>query len=156
MSDISKLTKAELIEEIERLRGKYEECSEAAGNGKFDEDELFQLAGDIEGDELFLLSETGRFVYVNDDMLVQLGYTREQLLSNAFPRIDRLGSRAQWLGRVSRMKQSGEDEVFESEQVAEDGSIAHREITARYIQYRTRKTGAPPSRCAPVRTSSRR
>ncbi len=139
MSDLSRLTKAELIVEIERLRTQYEECSDAAsGNGKFDEDELFQLAGEIEGDELFLVTDTGRFVYVNDGMLEQLGYSKEQMLENSLPRLDRLNTRAQWLGRVSRLKQSGVPEVFESEQVTEEGDIAYKEITARYVNYRSR------------------
>jgi len=139
MSDLSRLTKAELIVEIERLRTQYEECSDAAGgNGKFDEDELFHLAGEIEGDELFLVTETGRFVFVNDGMLEQLGYTKEQMLEKSLPRLDRLNTRAQWLGRVSRLKQSGAPEVFESEQLTDEGSIAYKEITARYVNYRSR------------------
>ncbi|MDT8323290.1 MAG: PAS domain S-box protein [Bacteroidota bacterium] len=138
MSDLSRLTKAELISEIERLQNKYEECSDAGGNGKFDEDELFELAGEIEGDELFLVTETGRFVFVNEGMLDQLGYTREQMLDTALPRIDRLNTRAQWLGRVSRLKQSGVPEVFESEQITEEGNTAYKEITAQYVNYRSR------------------
>jgi PAS domain S-box-containing protein len=138
MIDLSRLTKAELISEVERLQSKYEECSDAAGNGKFDEDELFQLAGEIEGDELFLVTETGRFVFVNDGMLDQLGYTREQMLETALPRIDRLNSRAQWLGRVSRLKQAGGPEIFDSEQITQEGNIAFKEITAQYVNYRSR------------------
>lgn len=138
MSDLSRLTKAELISEIERLQSKYEDCGDAAGNGKFDEDELFQLAGEIDGDELFLVTETGRFVYVNDGMLEQLGYTHEQMMESALPRIDRLNSRAQWLGRVSRLKQSGDPEIFDSEQITKEGNIAFKEITAQYVNYRSR------------------
>ncbi len=138
MSDLTRLTKAELISEIERLQSKYEECSDAGGNGKFDEDELFQLAGEIEGDELFLVTETGRFVFVNDGMLDQLGYTREQMMETALPRIDRLNSRAQWLGRVSRLKQADGPEVFDSEQITQEGNIAYKEITAQYVNYRSR------------------
>ena len=139
MSNLTKLTKGELIEEIERLRSQYEECSDAEnGNGKFDEDELFALAGEAEGDELFLVTDTGRFVYVNDTMQQQLGYSREELLGMSLPRIDRENTRAQWLHRVSRIKRSGAPEVFESEQVANDGSTLRRDVTARYVTYRGR------------------
>ncbi len=139
MSDVSRLTKAELIEEIERLRGMYEQCSDASGsNGKFDEDELFSLAMETEGDELFLVSETGKFVFVNDTMQQQLGYSREELLASSLHRIDKLNSRAQWLARVSRLKQSQEAETFESQQEAKDGTSRLKEITALYISYRSR------------------
>lgn len=139
MSDVTRLTKAELIEEIERLRGMYEQYSDANGsNGKFDEDELFSLAKEIEGDELFLVSETGKFVFVNDFMQQQLGYGREELLATSLPRIDQLTSRAQWLARVSRLKQTREAETFESQQQAQDGTLRMKEITALYITYRSR------------------
>ncbi|MBN1448174.1 MAG: PAS domain-containing protein [Bacteroidetes bacterium] len=139
MSDITKLTKNELIEEVLRLRNQYEECSDAdGGNGKFDEDALFALAGDVEGDELFLVTETGRFVYVNDTMQKQLGYSAEELLGMTLPRIDRVTTRAQWLHRVSRLKRSGAPELFESEQIANNGSILRREVSASYITYRAR------------------
>lgn len=139
MSNFTKMTKSELIEEIERLRNRYEECIDAEnGNGKFDEDELFSLAGDAEGDELFLVTETGRFVFVNDSMQQQLGYPEEELLSMSLSRIDRENTRAQWLHRVSRIKRSGAPEVFESEQVASDGSTLRRDVTARYITFRGR------------------
>lgn len=138
MSNLEKMTKSELIEELERLRGLYEECSDGNGNGKFDEDELFALAGDAEGDELFLVTETGRFVFVNDTMLHQLGYEEEELLAISLPRIDRQNTRAQWLARVSRLKRSGTAEIFESEQIASDGGIVRRDVAARYITYGSR------------------
>lgn len=139
MSNLTKLTKSELIEEIERLRSQYEECGDAEnGNGKFDEDELFALAGEAEGDELFLVTDTGRFVYVNDTMQQQLGYSEQELLGMSLPRIDRENTRAQWLHRVSRIKRSGAPEVFESEQVANDGSTLRRDVTASYVTYRGR------------------
>ncbi len=139
MSNLTKMTKSELIDEIERLRSQYEECGdEENGNGKFDEDELFALAGEAEGDELFLVTDTGRFVFVNDTMQQQLGYPEEELLGMSLPRIDRENTRAQWLHRVSRIKRSGAPEVFESEQIASDGSTLRRDVTASYVAYRGR------------------
>lgn len=139
MTDVASMTKAELIEELLRLRKHYEECSSAnGGNGKFDEDALFALAEDAEGDEIFLVTETGRFVYVNDTALDLLGYSESEMLAMAMPAIDPDNSRAAWLGRVSRLKQTGERDVFETAHVAKDGSLQTKEISAQYVTYASR------------------
>jgi PAS domain S-box-containing protein len=139
MSDITTMTKAALIEEIRRLRRQYEDCSEANGsNGKFDEEALFAFAGEGEGDEMYVVTETGRFVFVNDAALARLGYTAEEMLAMSMPRIDPAGTRAAWLARVSRMKQNDEPDVFETEYVDREGKRLAREVTARYISYRSR------------------
>lgn len=139
MSDITTMTKAALIEEVLRLRQQYEDCSETNGsNGKFEEDALFGFAETDEGEELYVVTETGRFVFVNDTALSRLGYAAEEMLAMSLPRIDPNNTRATWLARVSRMRQSGEPDVFETEYVGKDGNRQAREITARYISYRSR------------------
>jgi PAS domain S-box-containing protein len=139
MIDAASMTKAALIEEVERLRKQYEECAAANGNsGKFDEQALFDLADGAEGDELFLVTETGRFVFVNDAALDMLGYTEAEMLAMSMPAIDPNNSRAAWLGMVSRLKQSDETDEYETEHVAKDGSLQAKEITAMYVTYRSR------------------
>lgn len=139
MTDTARMTKAELIEEILRLRRQYDECSTANGaNGKFDEEALFGLAEGSEGDELFLVTETGRFVYANETALDMLGYEEHELLGMALPTIDPGNTRAAWLGRVSRLKQSGERDVFVTAHVRKDGSQQPKQITAQSVTYRSR------------------
>lgn len=139
MTDIARLTKSELIEEVERLRKLNEELAAVSGgNGRFDEDELFDLAEEAEGDELFLVTETGRFVYVNNAALDMLGYSEEEMIGLSMPAIDPNNSRAAWLGRVSRLKQLGEAEVYETVHQAKDGEIQAKQITALYVSYRAR------------------
>ncbi|MFZ1729058.1 MAG: PAS domain S-box protein [Bacteroidota bacterium] len=139
MPSVSSMTKAELIEELTRLQKQYEECSEASdSSGKFDEDELFELIEGTDGDELFLVTDTGRFVYVNHAMLQSLGYDEREMLEMSLPRIDPNNTRATWLGRVSRLKQTDEADVFETEHVARNGALKAKEITAVYVTYRSR------------------
>ncbi|MBE0645798.1 MAG: PAS domain S-box protein [Bacteroidetes bacterium] len=139
MSNVTSMTKAELIEEVNRLRLQYEECAETSeANGKFDEDALFALVEDAEGDELFLVTETGRFVFVNDTALQRLGYEEQEILGMSLPRIDPNNTRAAWLGRVSRLKQSEEPDIFETEHIARDGSVKAKEISASYVTYKSR------------------
>ncbi|MFA6232755.1 MAG: PAS domain-containing protein [Bacteroidota bacterium] len=139
MSELASMTKAELLEEVRRLQKQYEECSESIeGNGKFDEDALFALVEGTDGDELFLVTDTGRFVYVNDAMLQSLGYEECEILGMSLPRIDPNNTRAAWLGRVSRLKQTDEADVFETEHICHDGSLQAKEITAVYVTYRSR------------------
>ncbi len=139
MSELTRMTKAELIEEITRLRSQNEgNADQPDANGKFDEDALFELAGDAEGDELFLVTDTGRFVFVNDTALQRLGYEEQEILGMSLPRIDPNNTRAAWLGRVSRLKQSDEPDVFETEHIASDGGVQAKEITASYVTYKSR------------------
>lgn len=139
MSEVTNMTKAELVEEIRRLRKQYEECSESGeANGKFDEDALFALAEGVDGDEIYLVTETGRFVFVNDTALRNLGYEEHEMLGMSLPRIDPNNTRATWLGRVSRLKQSAEHDVFETEHIAKDGSTQAKEMTAVYVTYKSR------------------
>ena len=139
MTDTARMTKAELIEEILRLRQQYEECSTANGtSGKFDDEALFALADEAEGDELFLVTETGRFVHANETALDMLGYSESELLALAMPNIDPGNSRAAWLGRVSRLKQNGERDVYETTHLAKDGSLQPKQITAAFVTYRAR------------------
>jgi len=136
MDDLSKMTKEQLIAELRALRAA--ESTTKDGNGKFDEEELFLLAKGVEGDELFLVTETGRFVYVNDTMMSKLGYSREELLAMTLPRIDKVNSRATWLHRVSQLKQNRIPDVFETEQRASDGTYHQKEITALYVNIRSK------------------
>ncbi len=139
MSEITNMTKAELVEEVRRLRRQHEESAESSdGNGRFDEDALFALAEGADGDEIYLVTETGRFVFVNDTALRNLGYAEQEILGMSLPRIDPKNSRAAWLGRVSRLKQSIEPDVFETEHIAKDGSQQAKEITALYVTYKSR------------------
>lgn len=51
MEDFSTLTRDQLIDELRRLRSSVPDAGD--GNGKFDEDELFDLAKGVNGDQLF-------------------------------------------------------------------------------------------------------
>ncbi len=139
MSELARMTKAELIEEITRLRMLNDECADPTeANGKFDEGALFALAEEADGDELYLVTDTGRFVFVNDTALQRLGYEEQDILAMSLPRIDPNNTRAAWLGRVSRLKQSDEPDVFETEHIARDGGVQAKEITASYVTYKSR------------------
>ncbi|MCZ7557155.1 MAG: GAF domain-containing protein [Bacteroidia bacterium] len=137
MSDFSKMTKAELIEELKRLREQPAESTVAIeSNGQFDEDELFDMVRGQEGDELFVVTETGRFVYANDSLLRDLGYSLSTMLSMTLSRIDTRNTRATWLHRVSQLKQQRIPDVFETEFLDAAGVGRAKTISANYIAWR--------------------
>jgi PAS domain S-box-containing protein len=137
MSEFSKMTKAELIEELKRLREQPAESTAAVeSNGHFDEDELFDMARGQEGDELFVVTDTGRFVFANDTLLRQLGYTLSNILTMTLSRIDTRNTRATWLHRVSQIKQQRIPDVFETEFIDATGNTRQKIVSASYITWR--------------------
>lgn len=134
MSDYSKKTKAELIEELQRL--KTQEIVTADSNGSFDEDELFELVKGQDGDELFVVTETGRFVYMNDTLIQRLGYALSEMSSMTLARIDKTNTRANWLHRVSRIKQSRIPDIFDTEFIDAAGWARAKEVSANYVNLR--------------------
>lgn len=134
MEDFSTLTREQLIDELRRLRTNAPDAGD--GNGKFDEDELFDLAKGVNGDQLFLVTDTGRFVYVNDSMIRSLGYSYLDFLDMSLARIDKTNSRATWLHRVSQLRQTRMPDTFTTQFLDNDGEWQSKEVTALSVTYR--------------------
>jgi PAS domain S-box-containing protein len=76
-----------------------------------------------------------KFIYVNDVLCEQLGYTRDELLNLGPYDVLTKPSVEDWFTRWERLKQ-GEfiDNAFEYQAIRKDGSIAWALITAEYIE----------------------
>lgn len=138
MTRNSEHMKQELIGELQHLQQRLEGLDAASTNGSFNDDELLALAPDIEGDELFLVTDTGRVVYCSASMAETLGYEREALYRMSLADLDRDMTRAAWLHHVSALKKSHTAITFESKHLAVDGSTIAKEIAAVHITYRSR------------------
>ena len=138
MPELTQKSKQELIAELQELQSQLE-LLQQNGNGHFDEDELFAIAGEAEGHELFLVSETGRFQFVNEGMLFLLGYEKEEMLRISLPLVDMLHSRGSWLARVSRLKRSEDFEEYEAEHQTKDGARFSRIVRARAVTLNGKK-----------------
>ncbi len=143
MSDYSRMTKAELIEELRRLNEQTVDTAAAVEtavavetNGSFDEDELFDMVKGQEGDELFAVTETGRFVFVNDTLVQRLGYQKSEWHGMTLARIDKRNTRANWLHRVSQLKRNRIPDEFETEFIDAMGAARPRQVSANYISLR--------------------
>src|SRR5512145_1624442 len=115
-SDLEKLNKEELIQEIIRLRSAVPEQSDSAesGNGKFSEDELIALGSPRAGDEMYLATDTGRIIYANDRFADELAYLPHEIMERTIPEVDTKHSRAKWLHFVSSLKKAGKPLTFET------------------------------------------
>jgi PAS domain S-box-containing protein len=138
MTRISEHTRQELVGELQHLQQRLEGLDAISGAGTFNEQELLELAPDIEGDELFLVTDTGRVVYCSTSMAETLGYEREALYRMSLADLDRDMTRASWLHHVSSLKKSHTAITFESKHLASDGSTIAKEIAATHITYRSR------------------
>jgi len=96
--------------------------------------ELTQFAVDHSGDSVFRVGPDGRFTYVNDTAVRQLGYSRQELLCMRVADIDPLFPQETWPQHWQRVKQSG-SLTFESVHVSKDGRRIPVEITANHVEF---------------------
>lgn len=139
MIDLSKKSKAELIQELEDLRAQLAQQDGTKQTLVFEEEELLELSPDKEGEELFLVTETGKIVYTNDALAENLGYTGEEILNLSLARLDKNTPRGKWLSYVTSMKSSGKTLRFEAAHLGRDGGVWKKQVTARYLTYHGKK-----------------
>ena len=108
----------------------------AGMNGSFDESELYLLHPDADGDELFLVTETGRIVYANETLHNNLGYEWAQLVGMSISDLDPEISRTAWMARMSTLKKTMRPLSFESTQRIRAGGRSKKSVSSRHIQYR--------------------
>ncbi len=138
MTRISEHTKQELVGELQLLQQRLEQLDTASAASSFNEKELLEFAPDVEGDELFLVTDTGRIVYGSASMAETLGYERDALYRMSLTDLDSDMTRAAWLHHVSALKKSRTAITFESRHLAADDSVITKEIAATHITYRGR------------------
>ena len=127
-------SKQELIRELEQMKTRL--LKEPIGKEyNIAEQDLQQYLPEVKGEELFLLTETGRVVFANDIMLGSLGLDREELIGKSLSDIDQNFRRSTWLSNVSNLKHSGKPFVFESRQRTVDSMIRTIEVAATYIKH---------------------
>jgi PAS domain S-box-containing protein len=82
----------------------------------------------------FLINRDSRFLYVNDEAVRSLGYSREELLTMCVPDIDPDFPAARWARHLEEMWKEG-SRTFESRHRAKDGRIFPVEINSNYFKY---------------------
>ncbi|MAT38141.1 MAG: hypothetical protein CL946_00910 [Ectothiorhodospiraceae bacterium] len=144
MNDLHDMTKDELVKEIEKLREQLDTSStktstDHQSDGRFDYEELRKLGTKNAGEEMFLATETGKIVFMNDSFQEMLGYSDEQVPLLTVPKIDREHTRAKWLHLVSGLKKSKKSSIYSGRVVSEDGAVKDMTLSAKAISYRGRK-----------------
>jgi PAS domain S-box-containing protein len=95
---------------------------------------LLSFALDNVREAAFLVGETGRFRYVNEEASCVLGYSREELLGMAVPDIDPEFPAGHWPDHWRDLK-TLRSLSFESRHRTRDGRIFPVEISANYFEY---------------------
>src|SRR5271165_6702649 len=95
---------------------------------------LLSFALDKVREAAFLVDDTGRFRYVNEDGCRVLGYTREELLGMGVPDIDLEFPAGRWSDHWRDLK-AQRSLNFESRHRTRDGRIFPVEISANYFEY---------------------
>src|SRR5271165_517747 len=95
---------------------------------------LLSFALDRVREAAFLVDDTGRFRYVNEDGCRVLGYTREELLGMGVPDIDLEFPAGRWSDHWRDLK-SHRSLNFESRHRTRDGRIFPVAISANYFEY---------------------
>jgi diguanylate cyclase (GGDEF)-like protein/PAS domain S-box-containing protein len=90
---------------------------------------------DNSSEALYLINEQGRFLYVNEQAIRSLGYSREELLGMGVPDIDSNFADSVLLEEFERTKREGGRFVFESSHRRRDGSVFPVEIQNAYLEY---------------------
>ncbi len=143
MNEIGRRPKNELIAEIEKLRNELSTMERVIKvnsrlSGVIDESKLFSMFSVPEVDEVWMITDTGRIVYVNNLAAERLGYTLEEIQRLSISQIDPLYPRGKWLHVVNTLKRGQKAEVFQTKHVARDGMVLEKEITAQYLLYEGR------------------
>ncbi|MDD2335914.1 MAG: PAS domain S-box protein [Geobacteraceae bacterium] len=94
---------------------------------------LLSFALDNVHEAAFLIDESGRFRYVNEESCRVLGYTRDELLHLGVADIDPDFSMGRWLGHWEELKRGSP--TFEGCHRTKGGSIFPVEISANYFEY---------------------
>jgi hypothetical protein len=108
--------------------------SQAARKRAEQEVTLLSFALDKVREAAFLVDDTGRFRYVNEDGCRVLGYTREELLGMGVPDIDPGFPAGRWSDHWRDLK-AQRSLNFESRHRTRDGRIFPVEVSANYFEY---------------------
>jgi PAS domain S-box-containing protein len=135
MNQYQHRSKQELIRELEQLKTRLQH-GPTSNSYSIEEKDLLPYLPAEGGDEVFLLTETGRIVFANDIMLDSLGLSRENVFGRSLADFDQNFRRSSWLSSVSAMKRSGESLMFESKQRTASGPIRTLEIAATFILHK--------------------
>ena len=96
---------------------------------------LFRDLINQSGDSLFLVNaETGRFLDVNDQAYIALGYSKEELLSMKVQDIEALISGPEELREEFKKVKKHGHYIFRGEHIRKDGQILPVEINQRYVE----------------------
>lgn len=82
----------------------------------------------------FLIDETARFHYVNEEACRVLGYTNEELLGLCVPDVDPDFTMDRWPSHWEKLKRN-RSMIFEGHHRRKDGVVFPVEISANYIEY---------------------
>ena len=99
---------------------------------------LLSYALDHVREAVFLMSDTGQFVYVNSEACRRLGYTANELLALTVFDIDPLYPPTLWHEELQARKRNRNGRILETSHRAKDGRTYPVEIHASYIEYNNR------------------
>ncbi|MFA6498468.1 MAG: PAS domain S-box protein [Desulfurivibrionaceae bacterium] len=99
---------------------------------------LLSYALDHVREAVFLMSDTGQFVYVNREACRRLGYTANELLALTVFDIDPVITPPLWHERLQTRKRSRAGVILETSHRAKDGRTYPVEVFSSYFEYNTR------------------
>ncbi len=95
---------------------------------------LLSFALDNVRESAFLIDESARFLYVNEEACHGLSYSRDELLRLGVPDVNPDFPRERWPGHWDELKERGSI-TFEGRHRTKDGRIFPVEISANYFEY---------------------
>ncbi|MBI5645352.1 MAG: PAS domain-containing protein [Ignavibacteriae bacterium] len=96
----------------------------------FNDEELRQLLPGCEGDEIILITETGRIAYMNDTLREHLGHAVDDVPGLVVMDVDPSMTRAAWLSTFSAMKRVRHAVKAETDHMTSDGRRIRKEYTS--------------------------
>ncbi len=136
MTEHSKKTKGQLIQELEGALGKIAGLETREAELKRTEEivSLMQFSVDRMADAAFWMGPDARLIYVNEAACSSLGYSKEELLSMAVHDIDPNFPAEAWPGHWKEVKERGSFSL-ESLHRTKDGQVFPVEITVNYLEF---------------------
>jgi PAS domain S-box-containing protein len=100
-----------------------------------DERELRGLGPAFPGDELLLLTDTGRIVHASKPFLERMGYELADMYRMTLPQIEPDNTRASWLSFVSTLKRAQATRMREVVHVTRDGARLRKDVAFTPVTY---------------------
>jgi len=95
---------------------------------------ITQFVSDQASDSIVWVDEQARIVYANEEMCLERGYTKEELLALHIPDINPDLSYDVWQDQWQKVRQKG-SLTFEARHRRKDGSLFPVEVSANFIQF---------------------